>query len=50
MVFVWVSLPYLLVHFIYCKETLYSIASIIEKTLRIEHATAFVNGLLFRGY
>ena len=31
------------VHFIYCKETLYSIATVTGKPLRVDHVTAFVN-------
>lgn len=37
---IWVSFPYLPIHFIYCKEALYSIASAISKPLRIDQATA----------
>lgn len=44
--YVWISLPYLPIHFIHCKEALYSIAVIIGKPLRVDHvdhATASVN-------
>ena len=37
---VWISFPYLPVHFMHCKETLFSIASVIGKPLRIDQATA----------
>ena len=40
---VWVLLPFLPVHYIRCKETLYSIAATIGKPLRIDHATASVS-------
>ncbi|XP_052298563.1 uncharacterized protein LOC127902725 [Citrus sinensis] len=40
---VWVSLPYLPVHFIHCKSALCSIASTIGNPLRVDHATASVN-------
>ncbi|KAH9684251.1 protein WVD2-like 3 [Citrus sinensis] len=40
---VWVSLPYLPVHFIHCKSALCSIASAIGNPLRVDHATASVN-------
>lgn len=40
---VWVSLPYLPIHFIHCKEALYSIAVIIGKPLFVDYATASVN-------
>ncbi|KAL9420883.1 hypothetical protein AB3S75_038453 [Citrus x aurantiifolia] len=40
---VWVSLPYLPVHFIHCKSALCSIASAIGTPLRVDHATASVN-------
>lgn len=40
---VWVSLPYLPVHFIHCKSALYSIAAAIGYPLRVDHATASVN-------
>lgn len=33
----------LTVHFIYCKETLYSIATVTGKPLRVDHVTASVN-------
>ena len=39
----WVSLPFLPIHYIICKEALYSIAATIGKPLRIDHATASVN-------
>lgn len=37
---VWILFPYLRVHFIQCKEALFSITSDIEKLLRIDQATA----------
>ena len=37
---VWISLPYLPIHFVQCKEALFSIASAIGQPLRIDHATA----------
>ncbi|XP_015389274.2 uncharacterized protein LOC107178506 [Citrus sinensis] len=37
---VWISFPYLPVHFMHCRETLFSIASAIGKPLRIDQATA----------
>ncbi|KAL9459047.1 hypothetical protein AB3S75_002435 [Citrus x aurantiifolia] len=40
---VWVSLPFLPVHYMKCKEALYSIAATIGKPLRIDHATAAVS-------
>lgn len=40
---VWVSLPYLPVHFIHCKYALCSIASAIDIPLRVDHATTSVN-------
>ncbi|XP_052295304.1 uncharacterized protein LOC127901763 [Citrus sinensis] len=40
---VWVSLPFLPVHYMRCKEALYSIAAAIGKPLRIDHATAAVS-------
>ncbi|KAL9448767.1 hypothetical protein AB3S75_016131 [Citrus x aurantiifolia] len=40
---VWVSLPFLPVHYMRCKEALYSIAAVIGKPLRIDHATAAVS-------
>lgn len=39
-VLVWISFPYLPVHFMHCKEALFSIASAIGKPLRIDQATA----------
>ena len=42
---VWVSLPYLPVHFINCKSVLCSIASAIGIPLRVDHATASINRL-----
>ena len=40
---VWVSLPFLPVHYIRCKDALYSIAATIGKPLWIDHATASVS-------
>lgn len=40
---VWVSLPHLLVHFIHCKDVLFSIANAIDKPLRVDHATTVIN-------
>lgn len=40
---VWVSLPYLPVHFIYCKAALYSIAAAIGTPLRVDNAIASGN-------
>ncbi|KAL9448763.1 hypothetical protein AB3S75_016127 [Citrus x aurantiifolia] len=37
---VWISFPYLPIHFVQCKEALFSIASAIGKPLRIDQATA----------
>ena len=39
-ILVCISFPYLPVHFIYCTETLFSIASVIIKPLRIDQVTA----------
>ena len=36
---VWISFSYLHVHFMHCKEVLFSIASVIGKPLRIDQAT-----------
>lgn len=38
-----VSLPYLPIHFIYCKAVLFSIAAAIGTPLRVDHATTSVN-------
>ena len=40
---VWFSLLFLPVHYMRCKEALYSIAATIGKSLRIDHATAAVS-------
>lgn len=40
---VWVSLPYLSIHFIHCKSTLFSIAAAIGTPLCVDHAIASVN-------
>ena len=37
---VWISLPYLPVHFMKCQTALFSIASAIGNPLRVDHATA----------
>ncbi|KAL9448768.1 hypothetical protein AB3S75_016132 [Citrus x aurantiifolia] len=37
---VWVSLPHLPVHFLFCKAALYSIAAAIGTPLRVDNATA----------
>ena len=37
---VWISFPYLPIHFVQCKEALFSIASAIGQPLRIDQATA----------
>ena len=42
-VLVWVSLPYLPLHFIHCKPALFSIIAAIGTPLRVDHATASVN-------
>ena len=42
-VHVWVSLLFLPVHYIICKQALYSIVATIGKPLRIDHATASVS-------
>lgn len=42
-VLVWVSLPYLPLHFIHCKPALFSITAAIGTPLRVDHATASVN-------
>ena len=36
-------LPYLPVHFIHCKDALFSIVNAIEKPLRVDRDTAAVN-------
>lgn len=36
----WISFPYLPIHFVQCNEALFSIASTIGKPLRIDQATA----------
>lgn len=40
---IWVTLPFLLVHYMRCKEALYYIVATIGKPLRIDHATASVS-------
>lgn len=40
---VWVSLPFLPVHLMYCRHALFSIASAIGKPLRVDQATASLN-------
>lgn len=40
---VWVSLPYLHVHFIHCKAALFYIAAAMGTPLRVDHATTSVN-------
>lgn len=37
------SLPYLPVHFIHCRDALFFIVNAIKKPLPVEHATAAVN-------
>lgn len=40
---VWVSLPYLPVHFIHCKFAMFSIVAAIGTSLYIDHAIASIN-------
>ena len=40
---IWVSFPYLPVHFVHCKSALFSITSVDGTLLRVDHATASVN-------
>ena len=40
---VWVSFPYLPVHFVHCKPTLFSIASAVGTPLSVDHSMASVN-------
>ena len=37
------SLPYLLVHFIHCRDALFFIVNAIKKPLRVDHATTAIN-------
>lgn len=41
-VLVWISLPYLPIHYLSSKDALFAIASTIGKPLRVNHATATV--------
>lgn len=41
---IWISFPYLLVHFICCKEALNSILVTIGKLLYANYGTTFING------
>lgn len=43
MVFIWVSLLYLPIHFIHCKEASCLIIIVIGKTLRVDHAIGSIN-------
>lgn len=43
MVFIWVSLLYLPIHFIHCKEASCLIVVVIGKTLRVDHAIGSIN-------
>lgn len=36
-------MPYLLVHFIHCRDALFSIVNVIKKPLRVDRATATIN-------
>lgn len=40
---VWVSLPYLPVHFIHCKFAMFSIVAAIGTSLHVDHAIASIN-------
>ncbi|KAJ4717678.1 DUF4283 domain-containing protein [Melia azedarach] len=40
---VWISLPCLPVHIMYCRDALFSVAAAIGKPLRVDHATASLN-------
>ena len=40
---VWISLPFLPVHFMHCRQAIHSIAAAIGKPLRVDHATASLN-------
>lgn len=40
---VWVSFPYLPIHFIHCKSVLFSITATVDTPLRVDHATTSVN-------
>lgn len=43
MVSVWISLPFSPIHYMHNKDTLFAIASIVDKPLRVDHATAVVS-------
>ena len=47
MVSIWVSLLYLPIHFIHCKEASCLIVAMIGKTLRVDHAIGSINRLSF---
>lgn len=47
MISIWVSLLYVPIHFIHCKEASCLIVAVIGKTLRVDHAIGSINRLSF---